>query len=58
MVELVVNEENLKVWSNGAKDELLERKEDGFEVWRLYRDVDNDSVMESTTVRRKSPNQN
>jgi len=53
MVELVVNEEDLKVWSNGARDELVERREDGSEVWRLHRDTDGDSVMESTTVTRK-----
>ena len=53
MVELVIDEEDLKVWSNSAKDKLVERREDGSEVWRLYRDTDGDSVMESITVTRK-----
>jgi hypothetical protein len=45
-----VDKPDLKVWSNGARDELVEKLPDGSEVWRLYRDADDDGVFETVTV--------
>ena len=49
-LKLVVDREDLKVWSNGARDELIERLPDGSERWRLYRDIDDDGVFEALEV--------
>ena len=50
---LIVDMPDLRVWSNGARDVLLERRSDGTEVWKLYRDVDDDSIMETLIVERR-----
>jgi hypothetical protein len=47
---LVVDKPGLRVWSNGARDELVERLPDGSEKWRLYRDINDDSILETITV--------
>jgi len=48
--KLVTDKPDLKVWSNGAKDVLLERLDNGKEKWRLYRDTDGDGIFEETEV--------
>jgi hypothetical protein len=50
----IVDRPDLKVWSNGARDELVEKLPDGGERWRLYRDVDGDGILETITVITKS----
>jgi len=47
--ELIANEPDFRKWSNGAWDKLLERKEDGTEVWRIFRP----NGPFETTVERK-----
>ena len=49
-IKLVTDQKNLKVWSNGEKDVLLEKYDDGKEKWRLYRDLDDDGIFEHTDV--------
>nr|QBN22380.1 hypothetical protein [uncultured archaeon]UVT38859.1 hypothetical protein [uncultured bacterium] len=34
---LVENRSDFKRWSNGAWDKLIEVKEDGTEVWKIFR---------------------
>ena len=50
----MVDERDRKVWSNGARDELIERLGDGRERWRIWRDFDGDSVMESMVITRRT----
>jgi len=35
--KLIVNESGFRKWSNGAWDKLIEVKDDGTEVWKIFR---------------------